>query len=56
MRGPDRARVRTAHWFVLVMVHPAACDGSREKNGRDVRSEHSQKDYAINEQHLNPKT
>jgi len=36
------------------MVHPAACNGSREKNDRDVRSEHRQKLDAIHEQHLNP--
>jgi hypothetical protein len=36
------------------LVHPAACDSGREKNSRDVRSDHSQKHYAIHEQHLNP--
>ena len=40
--------------FALVVVHPAACDSGREKNGHDVRGEHSQKHYAIHEQHLTP--
>ena len=28
--------------FALVAMHPAAGDSTREKNGRDVRSDHSQ--------------
>ena len=27
--------------FALVLVHPAACDSGREKNGHDVRGDHS---------------
>ena len=47
---PDRALAAGA----LVVVHPAARDSGREKNGHDVRADHSQKHYAIREQHLTP--
>ena len=40
--------------FALVVVHPPACDSGREKNGHDVRGDHSQNHYAIYEQHLTP--
>ena len=41
--------------FALVVVHPAACDSGREKNGHDVRDDHSQNHYAISSNILLPR-
>ena len=40
--------------LVLVVVHPLACDSSREKNTHDVRGDHGHKHYAIHQQHPSP--